>query len=952
MYKGDEKMGVAANIISAVLKSVVGDKIGNELANELIGISIDEASEKGIDKISDFINGEKSKIERILSKENMKSMGIPKESIDYVVEEIKDLFSRINITDEVFRQCEYDSTKLSIFLWNEYHKDKGSYIECENGIKCCLFKIAQVLIELLRESEDFEKDFLIQISNSVDDANAEIQKISEYLKDNFNKLDADNRIIFEILRMILEMNKKDGAESKDKKQKVKSRTQEYADKWNQNMFLNDFDEWDEKAGVNVKLKDVYLEDHLSDFIWGENEKLSTNLRRFLGKYVYEKDDNKMLLVLGQPGIGKSTLITWITANFIDRIDEILVYKFASDLGDIDWEETRLSYRILEKLGFIYNDLNGKTLILDGLDEVSISNRMEVLNSLYDNLIYEKHTEKFSLIITCRENYVQEIDRVMGNYIILQPWNEKQIRSFCKIFQKKTNNIISETTVEKLLESSKILGIPLILYMVLALNISIEKEGSIVDVYDRIFSLQGGIYDRCIDNKYFADKHRIGEIKKQIHQISRDIAIWMFENNSEEANITQREYQKICSNVMKEQEKKENIEQDFLIGNYFKLVKHCEGIETEKLCFIHRSIYEYFVAEAICNSIEKAIIDLTEKSQKDLAKNIAFYLKEGKISPTIGKYLQHKIIKFYKKMDDEKKQRFYLWWESTVDKMMDTGMFYYTNRNIHEYKDIIEKEINCFSNLMDILRLILVITDRKYIMESVNTSRLVGYITLKKQWHNLNKVYLENADLRGAKLHEFNLQEANLCDADLEGADLEGADLCRAKLCRANLRGMKLRNTKLKGADLRDADLTGAQLQFAQLESANLSKTLLKNANLLGANVRSVDLTDADLTGAVLDRSEWNASDIKKIFPQLKLTEFIFIVVENSRNGGIYKNELFPETNSPNGDGSSLAFNSELRHDLEQIGIDLLDFYMMHDDEKIKVLEDAGFDLVDYNIFRE
>ena len=49
----------------------------------------------------------------------------------------------------------------------------------------------------------------------------------------------------------------------------------------------------------------------------------------------------------------------------------------------------------------------------------------------------------------------------------------------------------------LFENKKILGIPLILYMVVALNISIDKEGSIVDVYDKIFSLDGGIYDRCI-----------------------------------------------------------------------------------------------------------------------------------------------------------------------------------------------------------------------------------------------------------------------------------------------------------------------------------------------------------------------------------------------------------------------------------------------------------------------
>ena len=119
---------------------------------------------------------------------------------------------------------------------------------------------------------------------------------------------------------------------------------------------------------------------------------------------------------------------------------------------------------------------------------------------------------------------------------------------------------------------------------------------------------------------------------------------MFENNSEKAYIPKEMYQKICDNVMQKQEQKnEDIQHDFLIGNYFKLVKHCEGIETEQLYFVHRTIYEYFVAETIYSSIEKAIMDLTEKSQEDLAKNIAFYLKEGKISTTIGEYLQHKII---------------------------------------------------------------------------------------------------------------------------------------------------------------------------------------------------------------------------------------------------------------------------------------------------------------------
>ena len=80
----------------------------------------------------------------------------------------------------------------------------------------------------------------------------------------------------------------------------------------------------------------------------------------------------------------------------------------------------------------------------------------------------------------------------------------------------------------MLEDKEIFGIPLILYMVLAVNISIKKSSSVVDVYDQIFSIDGGkIYERSYDAE-----HRINqsEIKKHIYTISQKIAFWIFENS--------------------------------------------------------------------------------------------------------------------------------------------------------------------------------------------------------------------------------------------------------------------------------------------------------------------------------------------------------------------------------------------------------------------------------------
>lgn len=667
-------MGFAASVISVVLKSVVGEKLGDGLVKELTDITIDGISEKGVNDIRNFINEGKAKIENILSEEKMKLMKVPDENIAYVSAEIRNLLSRIDITDEVLRKCRYSEGELQDFMWNVYVSWKGSYIiECEGNIKTCLFAVASALLKLARESDEFRDQMLIQISNSVDDIKAALQKINRNT-DNYEKLNADSRNILEILQKMLIRNQENGAEKGDKKHKVKRRTEEFADKWNANMFLNDFDKRDKKAGTNVKLGEVYLEEHLPHYIWGENdnEEPLTDLKELLSEYIVESGNSKMLVVFGQPGIGKSTLITWITANFHDRQKDILVYKFASDLKNIDWESGRISARILEELGLERDDLKGKVLIFDGFDEVNIEKyrRRDILDSLYGDWVFHDTIENFSLIVTCRENYVSRFAILKCTYITLQPWDEMQIKSFCNVFQDKTKKSISDSTMEKLLENRGILGIPLILYMTLALNISIEEEGSIVDVYDKIFSLEGGIYDRCIENKKFENDHRIGEIKEYIHQISRDIAMWMFENNPADADIPQNEYEKICDAIMEEKgEGKENIKQDAKLGNYFKSVKHCEGVETERLCFVHRTIYEYFVAETIYSAIENPMIELSEKSQEELAGNIAFYLKQGELSPTIGEYLQHKCMKLYDKLGNEKKGIFYPWWESAVGKML-------------------------------------------------------------------------------------------------------------------------------------------------------------------------------------------------------------------------------------------------------------------------------------------
>lgn len=836
-------MKTAVDVFKVILKFGVSNITENELGKELAAVF----TENGIDKIENSIIQGRSQIECVLSRENLKSMNISEEYIDFIIAEIKELLSKIEITGEIFRQCKYDGSNLEDFLWKEYSENKNSYIEYENEIKGVLFAIAEVLIKLKQESEEYEKEVLIHISNTVDDIKIESCTNYQNLAKEMDKLNTSNR-------KILDKISENPVIKVKKKRIIQSRTKEYADKWDANMFLNDFDEWDENAGVNIKLSDVYLDDHLPHFIYEKNANESKELKKFLIQYIEKSNENKMLLILGQPGIGKSTLITWITANFESRLDDILVYQFASDFKDIEWESHNISERILNDLGLSSGDLNGKVLILDGYDEINVrSDRKEILDWLYWNLVKNNTIKNFSLIVTCRVNYIEKFERVKCRYITLQPWNEEQIKSFCNIFQLKTKNDISENTIENMLINKEILGVPLILYMVLALNISVNSEGSIVDIYDKIFSLDGGIYDRCINNKSFAEIHRIGHIKEQVHQISREIALWMFENNPDKACIPQNEYRNICDDLKNNMKENEDIERDFMIGNFFKL-KHCEGEDGEELYFVHRSIYEYFVVEYIFKSICN-VIDL---SKEELAGVLGRFLKGNILTQTMLEYLKIKIL------NSKLKKKFHVI-DTALQLMLKDGMTYYTK--IY-YKNVINCELNVFANMLEILHL--------WENERIKINELFcRYLKYNKK-SNLNLKKAINDNIKG----ESQCEKINLS----KGAFLEDVYLRAASLDGANLRY----------AYLKDADLRDAHMCFADLSRANLSGANLSNANLIQADLSYANLKDANLMNTILEASRWTRSNLSKALLQIRNSNFDYIIVEDQEQKKVYKEDLFPK----------------------------------------------------------
>ncbi len=816
-------MGFTASIVSAVLKSVVDGKLGSGLIKELADISIGGISEKGIKEITDFINRERKKIDKILLRE----------SNNYVIVEIKYLLFRIEITDEVLRQCKYDSMNFSAFLWDKYRACKRDYIECESEIKRCLFSVADALIKLVRESEAFEKDVLIHISNSVDDTNVELKNISDFMKDNFDKLDNNSQIVLDLLLMILEQIQKINMQGNEKKSTIYERKkfknnkkQKYIENWNSRLFLHiDNDE------NPITLEDAFI-------VPGFKYHIKLDRMKFLDKHSlthaikmfmeYHKTSN--LLITGVPGIGKTSIISWIANKYSDN-ENVIILRFR------DWSNKELLHGLLHAilctLDCGIDDLDNKVIILDGFDEIKLVNQREkLIRELFNSIL---DFDNLKIIITSRTDYLKDVHAFENVFEIL-PFDIFQIKKFYQIIVGVELNL-NDIDCENL----DILGIPVILYMSIMAGINLTLRTTKAELYNRIFAEKGGIFDRFCFRGIGYDNglqplRDIGNVREYL-KFLQNIAFLMFEKD--ELSLEKKE----CHEPELEFQGEKFTVMEFPI-------KHFLESSQNNIEFIHKSLYEYFVAQKISTSISEAIDSSKEKLSCILGK----LFKNNVLSKEILSFLKYTIestelsTKFY-----EVNEAFQL--------MIRNGMVYYTKMR---YKNVIKCEICIFTNMLELIHLweIRCLKYSDSFFDYIKCNKAYRFKLNLKDIH-LNKLKIERDYLNDLYLQKFELNEMESISEEMMGIDLSGAHLSKANLNRASLVG---------------ANLKGAVLAEADLRQANLKRADLREADLTGADLRQVNLEGADLKGTNLESSSWFKRDLLNVASQLQEARFEYILV--------------------------------------------------------------------------
>lgn len=565
-----------------------------------------------------------------------------------------------------------------------------------------------------------------------------------------------------------------------------------------------------------------------------------NLKEELDDFI---KTGKSMLIVGSPGIGKTSIVCHLANKYKDN-KNILFLRFR-DWEENEWKsfsnthESVLFNAVMDKLHCQKgDDLKGKTLILDGFDEIKYYSAHE--DSILKNFLMKiRDIEEFRVIITSRENYVNLDKLHFEKIIMLIPLDKGKIKKFSeKILGKEQTDKMQFKNINE-----KVFGIPVILYMALSVGINFSEFSDVYGVYKKIFSIDGGIFDRfstAVEDGYDSSTHNLSYVKEAFYNILCNTAFQMFEMREE--SLSHKKYMEIISNENIDLLKSSPLWLDFPIDNLYETSYNVE--------FAHKSFYEYFTAEFIYQKILEIYNKAGNTEIDDIssleysAETLCILFKMGILSTEICNYLYYKIKDF--ENYDTKWFQFFL---NTMDIMLTNGMTYYLKKEIS--KNILYKELTIFFNITKFIN-IWEIPSKQYISFSAdNKIKIASYLLFKKYFlYSTTKQIKQHSDnseiVTSSNFGKINLNNFSLDDLDLVNIDLENSLLKNTNMRFSILKNINFKKSILTGADFFKANLMYANLQEAILDSTNFQDANLRNANLQYAHLENAILDSADL----------------------------------------------------------------------------------------------------------
>ncbi len=563
-----------------------------------------------------------------------------------------------------------------------------------------------------------------------------------------------------------------------------------------------------------------------------------------------------IIIHGQPGHGKTSSVRMLTQAIVAAEQEkskaersiVLMYEF-KNLGRLDSNEIQI---LSQRTPFVKNEsfFHGKNtvLILDGLDERQITDGSDyALQGFIRNMfalsdrINKQKDSQLNLIFTGRSQFVKGIQSAFTSAYHLfeiedfsQEQVERWLEKYCNIKQIDppiTYQNFTDKHLRDLIHQPILLTVSA---MMLADKDGQKLIGNLQGTISR-----GDIYRTIITWTYkrkwqYHPSCAALPKEEDYRKFLQILAFILFRHGEEKIKISSlidalKQDNKLYDLEIiknKDDETIENTCRNLAVSFFFR------GLEENAFSFIHKSVKDYLIAEAIFELLKEATENFKpknpEKSCDSMAGDIYFILGKSGLSPEDHIPFLKDIIASQKESAKEMFKPL-----EAFFKLAQEHIYLIKNEN-GQNDNPLKTEANVLSGLLYVLTNIF----HSLSEDEKKEFYADGYLKLFDENKSLHKMlsFLRSSDVS----YNFNLRRANLVRAYLNIANFGGKDLSKAILINANL----------IGAYLRKANLSNADLSNANLREANLKETNLNGAYLNGAYLGSTNLTDTDLRGAI------------------------------------------------------------------------------------------------------
>lgn len=652
-------------------------------------------------------------------------------------------------------------------------------------------------------------------------------------------------------------------------------------KWNDELFLH--------KGQKVRLCNLYLQPQYR-FL----QSSAVQKDNFIWEFI-NSDTESFMLVLGNPGLGKSSLFChW--ANVFSSFNNAIFIRMRDLDVTIALQSLLSAIKVYLKCNI--NDLENRIIFLDGYDELRVDNKHY---DLFLDMVPEiRAINNLKVVMSSRENYI-DIDKLefakdFPNIVVIElvPFKKKQMLEYIDNYQNivGTDKYELYKQFENLNIDFNVFGIPFILYLVCSSDsINIKSVRNLYDIYSKVFAFNGGLYDRIYegDNRLEYNSKR----KNELIAVSREIAYLMFQENNLSLNLES------ANNLLVD--KFPSRVNDYAIGNYYE-------IDHNTISFVHKTFQEYFLCAYIVKRLEEIFNTYISTKNKDsLSKEI---LDLFQCQNYLYKRLEEEII-YHIHSNNLIKPEYVSIFDDNIANIFDSYFTKYDAKPETVYNLRYYKYQNCFLSICKIANIII---GNSWCKNLSNNKSFILYLKTKQYVNiDISGLNITNEDLSGIYFRRnisfSSFNHNNMCRIDIRKSHIANCEFKEITLnstfaIKANFNNTKfytvdfslvnLEKSRFENCVFNDSLFDVTKMNSAFLRKSKLNRVQVLNTNFFYTILRKVDLINVTFDSSILQETCFEAVSFEKvvfsncIFNNVKIINerFISVTLKNCLVDGI------------------------------------------------------------------